>query len=558
MRFLFFAALILYSSVAFGQADNPFNTKPISPNYEVETAILHLQKIRAEDRPYIRFFTTYAVPAQLRDKTVLTLSFVLHSLTGVAENIDQGNAGSYYPLALSKTTNGNIGIRPIQRVEDSETLWWIDLRDYNWTEQAWETISSVDGYFVEPVVNHKVNGLLRLLAGNAVVRADWFIVQACDLSLQSDQDINIPIYYTLLYAQNKIPKNISDFRTIWGLNLREALQYGNEAGVIVTKSKAVARHNRAMFRYRTHLGYLYETYDVKYESGLRDYIESFAEFKGRPPTVSDAGEAFASNPLGLQVYTLHNGQGKSIDFAANEVARHLSDVTGDSRVRTSVSCMDCHSAGPIPPENTLREFVEGTGTLKLPNKQDQLRIDRTYLSGRFEDSVPEDQKTFAKALLKTNGLSPEANGKNYLEIIQWYARPLDLAQAATECGLTVDEFKEKLKNRRVSGRLALLLLNGEAIPRENWANRGTQGKPGIFQQTMISLYGLTTIKEEIKEVKRVVYSTKARCTIYYGNEQKTLPEGTIITLGKFKQRDWISIKLGDKEWWIDSRNVIQK
>jgi hypothetical protein len=189
------------------------------------------------------------VPDELKDKTVLTLSFLLHSLTGVSPSAEEGNAGAYYPLALAKDPTGENGIVPTRKVPNSQSLWWIDLRDYNWTEQAWETISTVDGYFVEPIVDHRTNGLLRLLAGNAVVRADWFIAYASDLTLQSDQNINVPIYYTLLYAQNKIPPDVKDFRAIWGLNIQEALKYGNEAAVVVSKSRAVAQHKPLMLNF---------------------------------------------------------------------------------------------------------------------------------------------------------------------------------------------------------------------------------------------------------------------------------------------------------------------
>ncbi len=554
MRFIILLTLVLWSTNTFAE--------PLpNPTREVESAILLLQRTPEAKRQYIRFFTTYAVPDELKDKTVLTLSFLLHSLTGLSADINEGNAGSFYPLALAKDPKGEGGITPLKLAPGSKTLWWIDLRDYNWTQEAWEKVSTVDGYFVEPIVDHRTNGLLRLLAGNAVLRADWFIVNSVDLALQSDQEIDIPIYYTLLYAQNKIPTTIEDFRKVWGLNLAEALKYGNEVGVVVTKSKAVARHNRALFRYRTQLGYHYETRDVKFESGFRDYIESFAEFQGKPPTVFDAGEAFASNALGLQVYTLFNNKNQAIDFAASEVARHISDVVGDVRVRTSVSCMDCHSAGPIPPENTIREYVEGTGKLKLPDKQTQLRIDRTYLSGRFEDFVPEDQKIFAKSLLKTNGLDPETNVQNYLEVIKWYQRPLNLEQAAKECGVTPDEMKQGLQNKRISGRLALLLATGEEIPRQSWDNRGTNGSPGVFQRSMISLFGLTKIvteKVQIQKVQKDYVVTQKRCNIYHGEVTKIVEEGIDLELTKERNGDWIGVVLEGQIYWINSKDVKQK
>jgi hypothetical protein len=559
MRILLLITLILWTSLGIAQE------KLITPQSEIEHAIVFLGKVEAEKRPYIRFFTTYAVPEQNRNKCALSLSFILHSLTGVAANVDDGNAGAYYPLALSKDETGK-DIEELQLVPGTKTLWWIDLRDYNFTEQAWENMSVVDGYFVEPILDHRSNGLLRLIAGNAIVRADWFIVHASDLTLQSDQNIKNPIYYELLYAQNKIPKNISEFRDVWGLNLKEAIRYGNEHAVIVSKSKAVAPHNRALFRYRTHLGYLYETFDVKFQSGLRDYVESFNKYKGRPPTVSDAGEAFATNAVHMQVYALRNAQGGLIDFADPQVARHITDVVGDVRVRTPHSCMDCHSAGPIPPENTIREFIEKFGKVQVPDKRDQYRIDRVYLSGRFEEGVSEDQRMFASAMKKVNGLEPEINAQAYLDTVRWYYRDLDLKQAAFECGVTEETFKKKLLestdingNRRISARLGLLLTTGEGVPRNIWDNRGADGVPGLFQQAMIAIHGYTKITtEQVQRKKELVWVVNKPCTIYHGNDKLPLETGTIINLGKHKQDGWVTVSLRNRDWWIKDSNLTKE
>lgn len=479
-----------------------------SPNTETEVAVTFLQKIPQPDQQYIRFFSFYAIPEELRQNAVLTLSFIIHNLAGISDH-PEGNAGSFYPLAkMEINEKGERVFVPYRQV--SETLYWIDLRDYNWSDQAWEDVSGIDGYFVEPIVQNKNAGILRLLAGNAILRADWFIYYASDVNLQVDRDEKVKIYRRLLYSQTKEPKTLDEFEKIWGLdNIELSRKRGNESAVLVTKSDEVARNNRLMFGYRTEMGWLYKTYDVKNQDGLRNYRESITKFGGLPPPSNafDAGEVFATNQLQLQVYDLYDNKGNLVDFGDPTVVRHTGDMLGDVRVRVAHSCYDCHAGGPIPSENTLKEMLDGDDIkFYVPTKEEKLRYDRVFLSDKFEESVEENKRLFAKALAKTNGLSPDENARAYNRIIQWYDKPLNLEQAAHECGVSLAKFKARmLEGKPLVGRgqipatLALLLKNKENVPRDIWDSRGRDGIPGMFQQAMIIINGLTKV-EEVKEI----------------------------------------------------------
>ena len=463
-----------------------------TPQSEVEDAILFLSRINNEDIPFIRFFSTYAVRPEHREDTVLTLSFIIHSLVGLnLDDFDDGNAGKFYPLA--KRENGVF--TPYRRVIGSDTLWWIDIRDYNWTGQAWEDMSVQDGYFSKPIVSEDRDGQLRLLAGNAVVRADWFIFQAVNTTSQLDIGEEVDIYTTLLYAKAVAPNNIDEFRRLWGLDIEKARTFGNEYGVLITRSDAVSRWNRMLFGYRTELGgYLYETYDVNFQKGSRDYVEFFFrnEKPGQPPDVSDAGEAIATNALGLQVYALRNAEGDLVGFGDPTVVRHVSDVIDDVRVRTGHSCIDCHASGIIPAENLLDEIAGGRGKVNFLDRTDALRTDRALLSKKFERAVVLDQQYFAAAVKQTNGLDTGENGKLYLQAVNRYFKDVTLEQAAYECGVTVDQFQQAFTKYgvRYGFRLQLLARNGLPIPRDIWEGIGQDGIPSAFQQAMIIVHNL--------------------------------------------------------------------
>lgn len=513
--------LLLTSCVfAFGQEDpfadivNNIGKQQVKTiNGEVKDAILFLQEIPESERIYIRFFTVAFLPTEeLKQDAWLQLSFVCHSLMGVPDS-ELLLSGSYKPIAI----RNNIGTKEAPEYEFivnnrvSDTLCWIDIRDFGWTPESMELVSLEDGYFVEPVVDNDVNGLLRLLSGNAVFRADWFINHGTNVLAQVDNGKKTLIYRELLYSGNKTkPKTVQEFRTIWGVpDLEKAQSRGNSfLTLTVNESKLVARHNRILLGLNSDLGYIFQSYDVNSETGKRDYVSNFLELKGKPPEIFDAGEIFASNNVGMQVYDLLDSKGNLINDANAGVARHLSDVIGDARVRISSSCIDCHAEGPIPSENTIKEFLNSkVGSLKggisTYDYADKLRIERNYLSDKFEDLVKDSQVKFARSLKKINGLEPAENVKSYLNVISWYNQPLDLKQIVLETGYSEKEILEKCggldlvmhTRRRVHPRVSLLLVNKIGIPRENWEGVGRDGQPGSFQDLMLTLKGVTKITE---------------------------------------------------------------
>jgi len=281
--------------------------------------------------------------------------------------------------------------------------------------------------------------------------------------------------------------------------------------------------------------------------------------RGLPPTIFDAGEAFASNQHLLQVYTLYNGNGSIIDFGDPSVVRHITDIVGDVRVRVPHSCFDCHSGGPLPSENTIKEYIKLNALLKVPEKSDKLRIERNYLNDKFEESVQDNQILYARGLLKVNGLKPDENAKNYLEIINWYNQPLDIDQASFECGFADSTiFTQKLLENKdnIPGRLAILLASKESIPREIWESRGVDGIPGTFQQCMTLLYGLTKITYE----NRVSIKTNGT-KIYSGsNVLKTCAQNdTFVVLGEKENGGilWYQVKVDEKLGYISSKDAIK-
>ena len=546
--------------------DNPFKREQVvvddrvlnTPQSEVEDFLVFKSKFRPEDQPFIKGFTTYAVYEEFRQEEVLELSFMLNSLIGPSLVDQSANSGS--PAPLARMIDGEFV--PFHQVPGSDTLWWIDIRDYNWTPAAWEIVSQKDGYFAEPIVDHRTSGALRLSGGNDLLRSDWFIKQAANSTDQTDIGDNITISDTLLYALSKAPKTTDEFRKAWGFDLKKEQKFGNEYGTI-TNSGIVARHNRYLFSYNGSFGPLFETYDVLAQQGTRDYIEGvfLNNEPGAPPDKSDAGELIYPNIVGMKVYALRNGQDQLVSFADPTAARHMQDVLGDARVRVSFSCMDCHSAGAIPSSDVLVNFLRAKGALRVYDKPDMARLKRSILNGKFNKQVKLDQQLYADALRDVNGLTPEENGRYFLRTVLRYDAPITLEQAAYECGVTVEMFKEKIRttNARFGGRLKMLVQDGYPIPRDAWETKGIEGVPGVFQQAMIILNGLTAIQEDLNteylnvtpETQKLlveVLEVKTQGAEVYDGKKKVavLKQGTkLLPLEskKFSGVDWYRVEV---------------
>lgn len=484
-----------------------------TPTSETQDVIKFLEKIPEHERSYLSFFSFYNVPPDLREDTALTLSFVLHSLTGISEN-PLDNAGDYYPSA--KVLNDKF--IPVRRVTD--TIYYADIRHHNWEIQDWQDVAALDPLFIAPAVQVPVYEQLRQMSGNNIVSGLWFIANSMDVNRQLDNGQQLQIYSTLLYSKNKSPQTIDEFRKIWGIDLERSQKLANEVGAVVIDSDTVSRiGTRVLMGHRSEVGgYLYQTFDTKSEISSNDFLETFPY--NSPPKNIDAGEAISANHIGMQTYFLFNGEGKEVPFGDPSVVRNNSDFLKDARVRVPNSCLACHSAGLIPARNIVHEYRDYLN-IQIPKYEQKLRLERIFQNERFNESIEDNQKLFARSLLKVNGLSPEDNYEVYHNSVWYYSQPLDLKQILIECGTTEEILREKVSKSfevfgvdKVPARLKLALHPTKPIdiPRDIW-EYSDRKIPSLYAQTMIILHGLTSISTEYVEEPLPIEDEKVQIEI---------------------------------------------
>jgi hypothetical protein len=214
-------------------------------------------------------------------------------------------------------------------------------------------------------------------------------------------------------------------------------------------------------------GAYWQTFDVLEKTAakdvtLRDFVET------RFPKEWDASEYIVSMPNGLQAYLLADGKGKRLEAADPAIAQEKeSPLSRHSvAVRTSQSCVACHSNGILHFREFLPEIFESGVDLKVKDKAAQER-EQDYFLSNIARSVDEDSYRYFKAVADCNGLSATDNVRGYVNTINWYRDPVNLEQAARDCGTSVATLKAAL-SYSAKGRLGTMATQGRPIPRWMW------------------------------------------------------------------------------------------
>lgn len=492
-RLILFLGILLSQTFCFSQEPTD------RLNQEVAGCVAHLQTFDEYTRPYIKYFSMYNVEdanivfkhpteeAEIRfpqkDLYKRVLDFWIHS-------VSYGNT-----------------VRPCEPVPHSNSLFWVDIRNYAWTIQAWENVISHEPYFKEPWIDSQLAYQMRLLGGNSLCRADWFIVNISDTTKQVDLDPKeTPLYYELLYSTVGIPTTVDDFMGRWGVDKEKILSLQILSGSLIDEGESgISRHNRQLSRARTELGYYYETSDVKTSTGERDYLEVLEPgVFGR--RFRDAGEQITTNKVGLQVYFLSDSKGNRVEFADATLVWDRTD-TRDVRVKTARSCVICHAEGLNLPKDGFKDILE-SGVVELHTYDYALQNAlEAFYAGGIEQDIEDDRILYQRAVERVCGIDGPMLVRLFRHVLNKYESDINLEIAATECGISIEQFTKLVAEHTTSGRISSLFV-GLGIPRQSW-----EDKNGGFTQAMLLIKGvqLATAPHVLEIVED--------CTVYNGKQK---------------------------------------
>ena len=405
------------------------------PPSEVLTSIeTHLSSLSSFDRAFARYFT-------------LTHLYNAGETTEILRE---------YRKALNKLVNSlswGSGITNPQPIDPQATIFYIDLRHYEWDRNdGWTKIEEAYPYhipFPEHLATRNQLGRLQTQMKTDVpsVHIDWFIANAS----------TPPLYHDLL----SLPLTDRDLET--RLEVDVAGNLVNAPGVRVWRAgfnnSGVSNHNRVVERHTSQHGAYWKSYDFAGSVGAQNIFTHPLGF------THDGGEAIFNLPNGLQGYYLANSSGFRLDEAPINIVSN--PAASNPTVRNGISCIGCHTEGMKTFEDQVRAAIESN-----PNPPyDKAQALRLYVEQSVMDArVGEDMETYRVALAATGGTFGGVEPVSRFH--EAFQAPIDAAYAAAVVGLETDTFLERIRENSGLQNVGLLALDNEngSVKRDTWTS----------------------------------------------------------------------------------------
>ena len=403
----------------------------ITTDAMLEAIHTHLTSLTTFDRAFARYFT-------------LTH---LHNAGATNDNLRA------YRNALSKLINSlswGPRVRNPQPINSEETIFYIDLRHYEWDREnnPWYKIEQAYPYSI-PLKSGTYTALCQKTKCELpFVRADWFIATA---SLP-------PLYYDIL----DLPKTDRELEAQLGVNV--AANIKNAPGVRVWRAgfneSGVSNNNRVVERHEYRYGMYWKTYDFAGNVGQQNIFRHPLAFK------HDGGEIIFNLPNGLQAYYLSTASGDRLDAAPISIVSNAG--ARDPVVHNGLSCMGCHTEGMKTFEDQVRPAIE---QVRAPpyNKEQVLRL---YAKrSEMESLVRADTERYKRAIEAAGGVF--GGSEPIQQLVKQFKGPINAAHAAAEVGLEQNEFVAKIRENSTLQDIGLMVLGVPkgSVKRDAWTSQ---------------------------------------------------------------------------------------
>lgn len=348
-------------------------------------------------------------------------------------------------------------IRPPRQV--GKTLFAVDLRDYGWSLDAWNALTKFDGYYG--------------LVGSIILRADFF-VHATSITTRFKS------YYDFLYGFGKAPKTGQELRDRFRIRLEDSRIIQKERGIPVRfGDSGVASQNRLIISARTLGGDYWETFDSLTSAGQQNLPNNLAAIVDKEGRITrqfkhDAGEIIFSLPNELHGFLLVDGKGNRLEKADGEVVKV-------PFLFTARRCVECHrSQGILIPKALIPEWVKVGVDLDSMDKASRDWFEAFYSGDpqgiairgaqeRHQDAVV---KCWSTAKGETVAATAETIVAGFLNLCEWYNRPLLLVQACHELGYNSQQVQLALQEHKTTN-VSLPALGADfGYPRDDWEANG--------------------------------------------------------------------------------------
>jgi serine/threonine-protein kinase len=357
----------------------------------------------------------------------LTNRFTAGQCTEALEKDRQGLAKMMNMLSI------NASIEAPTPVNSEETLYRIDLRDFDWDRainvegnafnDVWEAIAANNPYAVEFVGDDADDAKADTATDFPVMFADQMMDVAIIGNLYYaiiDVDVNQPLAD---FIANELAIDV-----VANLEDEESIRAGT------TKSR-ISRQDRLVQRDDIEVrgGALWQSFDFE----------------------DDANESIFEDPFGFAaggteaIFTLPNGMLGFIIADENDAIVEDSDILLDTnqnnfRAITSVSCSNCHATGLIPVVDEVRDITLGNARALQLNRDEIEQLEGIYVSPQeFARVVQEDSQGFYQRALQLADL-PIQGGDPVSSVFLRFDQDVRIEDAAGDLGLTPDDLADNL------------------------------------------------------------------------------------------------------------------
>ena len=446
----------------------------ITPDTMLTAIQRHLETLDSFDRPFARYFTiTHLYNAGESPKTL-----------------------GDYRAALSKLVNSLSWVRDItnpQPIDEQETIFYIDLGDYDWDRlDVWTQLENIYPYGIEydaelkAGLHAKLTHLREEMACEVpFVHVDWFLATA---SLP-------PLYHDIL----DLPTTDRELERKLGINVAQNLQRypGRKVWRAGFNDSEVSQHNRVVERHTSPYGAYWKSYDFAGSAEIQNVFINPLSFR------HDGGEIVFNLPNGLQAYYITDADGNRIDAAPIEIVSN--PVARDPTVRTGLSCIGCHTKGMQRFEDEVRADAENKVDPPF-NKEQVLRL---YVPQAVMDEHLDNDTQHFKVALEATGNAFDVDGAEPVQFLseRFQDDPLDAAHAAAALGLETEALLAEIEENPSLQNLGLTNLLGEdGMQRDAWTSSFEAvvsclyGDDCVVPETPVSTLTLTPFSDLIPDV----------------------------------------------------------
>ncbi len=380
-----------------------------------------LRREDAEDRPFLRYISLgNRVTAGVCTDTAL-----------------DRDRNALVKMMNMLSVNANVG-RP-RPVDPDQTMYRIDLRDYDWNrsvtvegvpfDDVWEAIIDANEYAV-PFVGEEADDARE----DALTAVPFmFLDSMLDVATIGN------LYYSVIGVD--VTQSLDTF-VLDQLGIDVAANLENEDLIRAgTTQSRISRQDRVIegHEIERRQGVYYQSFDFNDEQNESIFQDPFGFSEG-------GREAIFTLPNGMLAYLIANADGNLV-----EDSDILLDARqGNYRAVTAVSCGGCHGTGLIPVVDEVREIVIDTALQLIQGgtlDRDQLEIlEKVYLPpAEFARRVLEDSERFYISALNRAGL-PTRGVEPVASVFFRFDRDVTLRDAAGDLGLSTADLDDELNS----------------------------------------------------------------------------------------------------------------